>query len=63
MTLKREISEKQVIEWSVYAFNRRMKEGVTGPWWELIPDDQKPLAQQWRDENAAALTQVFGKTE
>jgi hypothetical protein len=37
----------QVKRWSVYAQKRRAEEGVTGPWWELIPEEEKPAARAW----------------
>lgn len=40
----------KLIEWSISAQKKRT-EGFTGPWWELIPEDQREEARAWVLEN------------
>jgi len=55
------INPKQVVEWTTYAHRRRMTEGVDGPWWELIPDDQKPMAKLWAEQLKENAVRRFDK--
>jgi hypothetical protein len=55
------ITSKQVIEWSCYAQKRRETEGIDGAWWELIPEDQKPLAHEWIKQNSNLFAIESGK--
>jgi hypothetical protein len=47
----RRMESKQVVGWCLYAHRRRMAEGVTGAWWELIPEEQQAAAKAWVQEN------------
>ncbi len=36
-----------ILRWSIIAHER----GGGLPWWELIPDEERPLAEKWLSDN------------
>lgn len=58
--VKNTITARQVVQWTTYAQQRRIEEGIDGPWWELIPPDQQELAKQWAEKNKIVFNRFFG---
>jgi len=52
--MTREESQK-LVGWTAYAHKRRMEEGAKGPWWDLIPADERAEAEAIISRSAAAL--------